>query len=126
MSEAPDNNVVPMEQVQSKGMVRVTAILKKVIEPVIVKPYRGKTFAPTTVSVNAASPTLIAAANPRRVKIKVFNTDNGAQVYVGDENVAVNAGECIRARDPWEEDRTTAAIYAITSVGTFNVVVTEI
>jgi len=125
MSEDFNNNVVPPEPPTPRGIQRVTVMLKKVIEPVIVKLYRSETFAPTVVEIKAAAPTLIAAANKRRVKIRVFNV-GAVQIFLGDSNVVVDAGECVFGRATWEEDRTTAAIYAITSAGTFNVVVTEL
>ncbi len=105
--------------------MRVTAIIKQVIGPVLIRWLSSTTFSASKVSVLSTGAILIKAANNGRLKIRLKHIGSSGQVYLGDSTVTVADGYRIEAGTEWIEDRTTGAIYGIASSGTIDVRVIE-
>lgn len=87
---------------------------------------KSKTLTAAQVTV-ATTATLIAAANPNRKGIILFNNAAAAKVFVGPSTVTTSNGHAIVAQTqlPIQGSITTAAIYGIVAASTEVVTVLE-
>ena len=105
----------------------VEVIIKKVIEPVTVRWARASTFDQSTEkTITTSSPAqIIVAANARRNSVLIQNTSSNP-CYIGNSSVTSSNGYRLGGGSDKTFDRTTAAIYGISTGGNATIRVIEL